>query len=111
MNMPTIKSIKFLFILIVLSMLNACDHAPKQMRTPNMTTFTSRLQPVFEKTKSVCFGRFIIDVPDAVSIVWGESIVPYDVNIYPNGLEEVVSQAQKFIVDLKSEKAIYQNHV
>ena len=91
--------------------LAACDHNPRQWKTPNMTALTPRLQPLFEKTKTVCFGRFIIDVPASATVVWGNTIVPLTVSIYPNGIDEVKALAKKFIDELKSEKAIYLKNI
>lgn len=89
-------------------LLTACDHNPKEWKTPNMTVITPRLQPMFEKTRTVCFGRFMVDVPVSASIAWGEVDVPLGVTVYPGGVDDVKTLAQKFIDQLKSEKAI--NH-
>lgn len=72
-----------------------------------MTVLTPRLQPMFEKTKTFCFGRFMIDVPASATMLWDDPIVPLTVSIYQNGVDEVKNLAQKFINELKSEKAIY----
>lgn len=89
----------------------ACDHTPKEWKTPNMTALTPRLQPLFEKTKTICFGRFMVDVPASTTVAWGSTIVPLTVNIYPNGVDVVKTLAQKFIHELKSENAIYLNDI
>jgi len=91
--------------------LNACDRNPKERKTPNMTPPTPRLQAMFEKTKIVCFGRFMVDVPASATVAWGEVAVPLGVNVYPNGTAEVKTLAQKFIDELMSDKAINQNDV
>ncbi|WP_229437231.1 T6SS immunity protein Tli4 family protein [Massilia sp. IC2-278] len=91
--------------------LNACDRNPKEWKTPNMTPPTPRLQATFEKTKTVCFGRFMVDVPASATVAWGEVAVPLGVNVYPNGTAEVKTLAQKFIDELMSDKAINQNDV
>ncbi|WP_313174575.1 T6SS immunity protein Tli4 family protein [Massilia sp.] len=90
---------------------NACDRSPKEWKTPNMTPPTPRLQAMFEKTKAVCFGRFMVDVPASATVAWGEVAVPLGVNVYPNGTAEVKTLAQKFIDELMSDKAINQNDV
>lgn len=92
-------------------MLNACDRNPKEWKTPNMTAPTPRLQAMFEKTKTVCFGRFMVDVPASATVAWGDVAVPLGVNVYPNGTAEVKTLAQKFIDELMSDKAINQNDV
>lgn len=76
-----------------------------------MTALTPRLQAMFEKTRTVCFGRFMVDVPAAATVAWGETSVPLGVSIYPNGVGEVKELAQQFIDELKSEKAIYLNDI
>ncbi|MDO3622229.1 T6SS immunity protein Tli4 family protein [Ralstonia pseudosolanacearum] len=47
------------------------DRTPESFRKPNMTALSPRLQPLFEKTKTVCFGRFLIDVPATATVVFG----------------------------------------
>jgi hypothetical protein len=87
--------------------LAACDHNPRQWKTSNMTALTPRLQPLFQKTKTVCFGRFMVDVPASATVAWGGTDVPLGVSVYPDGIDEVQALAQKFIDELKSKKAIY----
>ncbi len=103
------------FILIPLAaaslLLAACDPHLKEWKTPNMTALTPRLQPMFEKTKSVCFGRFTVDVPASATVVWGSTDVPLGVTIYRDSVDEVKGLAQKFVDELKSEKAIYLNNI
>lgn len=92
-------------------MLAACDHNPNEWKTPNMTVLTTRLQPMFEKTKTICFGRFMVDVPASATVVWGETDIPLGVSVHRNGVDEVKALAQKFTDELKGEKAIYHNDV
>jgi hypothetical protein len=108
MQMTAIKRLCFAVLTAAPFLLAACDPTPRQWKTPNMTTLTPRLQPMFEKTKTVCFGRFMVDVPVSTTVVWGGVDVPLGVSIYPDGADEVKTLAQKFIDELKSEKAI--NH-
>lgn len=111
MQMTAIKRLLLAPIAAVPLLITACDHNPKEWKTPNMTAITPRLEPLFEKTKTVCFGRFMIDIPASAIVVWGEVDVPLGVSIYTNGADEVKTLAQKFIDELKSEKAIYLNNI
>ena len=106
--MAFINRLSLVTFAVATLLLAACDHSPKEWKTPNMTTLPSRLQPLFEKTKPICFGRFMVDVPASATVVWGNTIVPLTVNFYPGGADEVNALAEKFIDELKSEKAI--NH-
>jgi hypothetical protein len=59
--------------------------ARASLRQPNMTPLSARLQPLFETTKTVCFGRFLIDVPASATVVYGPSGVDGgDIERYPN---------------------------
>lgn len=108
MPLTALKQLSFVATATMVTLITACDHNPSQWKTPNMTTLTPRLQPMFKKTKTVCFGRFMVDVPATAVIAWGGSDVPLGVTIHPDGVDKVKVLAQKFIDDLKSEKAI--NH-
>jgi hypothetical protein len=107
MQIAAIKHLSFITFTTFM-LITGCDHNPRQWKTPNMTALTPRLQPMFEKTKPICFGRFMIDVPATAIVAWGGTDVPLGVTIYPDGADEVNVLAQKFIDELKSKKAI--NH-
>jgi hypothetical protein len=111
MHMTIIKRLCAVPLAAAALLLTACDHNPKEWKTPNMTALTPRLQSMFEKTKTVCFGRFMVDVPATATVAWGEADVPLAANIYPNGVNEVKALEQEFIDKLKSEKAINHNDV
>jgi hypothetical protein len=106
--MTSIKRLFLITFAVATLLLAACDHHPREWKTPNMTALPPRLQPLFEKNKPVCFGRFMVDVPESATVVWGNTIVPLTVNFYPDGADEVNALAKKFIDELKNEKAI--NH-
>ena len=108
MQKPAIKYLTRIALATTMVLITACDHNPRQWKSPNMTTLTPRLQPMFEKTKTICFGRFMVDVPATAAVAWGGSDVPLGVSIYPHGVNEVKALAQKFIDELNNEKAI--NH-
>jgi hypothetical protein len=109
MQMTAIKRLCFAVLPAAILLLAACDHNPKEWKTPNMTALTPRLQSLFERTKTVCFGRFMVEVPVSATVAWGGADIPLGVRIYSNGADEVKTSAQKFINELKSEKAINHN--
>jgi hypothetical protein len=111
MQITTIKRLFLAPLVAAILPLAACEHNPKEWKTPNMTALTPRLHPMFETTKTVCFGRFMVDVPATATVAWGGADIPLGVNIYPNGMDEVKTLAQKFIDELNSEKAIYLNNI
>jgi hypothetical protein len=76
-----------------------------------MITLTGRLQPVFENTKTVCFGRFLVDVPALTIVAWGDADIPLKIAMFPNDVEHTIGLAKNFSEKLKNEKAIYHDHV
>jgi len=48
-----------------------------------MDNIPPKIAALFEKTRTVCFGRFMVDVPERTEIVWGTAEVPYDLHVYP----------------------------
>jgi hypothetical protein len=77
----------------------------------NMVQLTPRLEMIFEKTKTVCFGRFLVDVPETTKVAWGNSDVPLGVSIYVNGASRVQELGNNFINELNGEKAINHNNI
>lgn len=57
-------------------LLAACHKAPPASEKTTMTTLGPRLQPLFETTKTVCFGRFVMEVPATATVVWGPPLDP-----------------------------------
>ncbi len=57
--------------------LSACNYTRISMKTPNLTPLTLRLQKIFEDTKTVCFGRLLIDVPASAVVVYGFAEAPF----------------------------------
>jgi len=49
-----------------------------------MDNIPPKIEALFKGTKPVCFGRFIIDVPEKAKVVWGTATVPYDLEVYPD---------------------------
>jgi hypothetical protein len=99
-------SIAIVFFMIAI----ACKNSYKS-KDSEMTNMTLPVQDLFEKTKTVCFGRFMVDVPVSAKIVWGNISVPYSLEIYRDGVGKVKKEAQKFIDELKSDKAINHDNV
>lgn len=72
-----------------------------------MSAFPPRLRAMFAKTKPVCFGRFLVNVPESAEIAWGKSSVELGIEIYPDGAEDVDRAAARFADELRLEKSIH----
>jgi len=98
------------FILMVW-IIAACDNSSKKSEVPGMTVLSPRLQIVFKETKTVCFGRFVVDVPRSAVPIWGKTDIPLGISVFHEGANQVQALAQAFVDELKNEKAIYHNDV
>lgn len=47
-----------------------------------MTALSSRLQPLFNRTKKICFGRFIVEVPSTANVVFGPADVDFSIDFH-----------------------------
>ncbi|MCD2518671.1 hypothetical protein LQ564_20440 [Massilia sp. G4R7] len=86
------------------------DSNAEERKDTKVATLTLRLQSMFEKTKTVCFGRFMVDVPESATTAWGRSSIPLTLLVYPKGIDEVQAEARQFIKELKSEQAVYHDN-
>ncbi len=109
--MNPIQKLSLYYFAALCITLAGCNHDSLEYRTPNMTALTPRLQVVFEKTKTVCFGRFVVDVPESAIVAWGESSVDLGIAIYPGDATKTNEAAHKFIDELKNTKAIYHDYI
>ena len=84
--------------------LNGCNHAPESTKRPNMTALTSRLQPLFETMKTVCFGNFIIEVPATATMVSGPTSVDWPIDRYPGEGDKVSDRVTKALSEIEKHR-------
>lgn len=92
-------------ILLVL-VLAGCDgpNPLSKLGKPNMTPLSPRLQKLFEKTKPVCFGRFVIDVPVGTEIGWGPVHVDAPIISYPGQAHMVGAEIKAKLDEYAAQK-------
>jgi len=72
-------------------------------RKTSMQQVPPRVAEAFKKTKTVCFGRFMLDVPETATVSWGPTDVPYRVEVEPGQAAQVASLAAKAEAAVKGE--------
>ncbi len=97
---------KTIVALAALCLLAACDSPNpfSSLRKPDMTPLSPKLQKLFEKTKPVCFGRFVIDVPVGTEIGWGPSKIPFSIITYPDEAYKVSAEIKAKLAEYAAEK-------
>lgn len=78
----------------------ACDHTPQSFKKPNMTALSTRLHPLFEKTKTVCFSHFIIEVPATATVVYGPAWIDSPIEYYPGEADKLAHYVEKQLIDV-----------
>lgn len=73
-----------------------------------MTALSLRLQPLFKTTKTICFGRFIVEVPSTANVIFGPADVDFPIDFHageahtiPTRVAAQVAEAEKSRVFLK----------
>lgn len=88
----------WLLTLFALLTLTACN---KDAMTMNDLPATSPVRALFAKTKPVCFGRFVIDVPEDAQVVWGGTAfgasIATLVNEAPNVLKIIAEKEREIL--------------
>lgn len=89
--------------LVAATLVAGCDANPLVWKIPNMTTLSPRLQSIFQNTKTVCFGRFMVDVPEATHVAWGEADVPLNLWVIKDRAGDIKNRVSEKETHLKSE--------
>jgi hypothetical protein len=73
-------------------------------RTSKMNNPSPKIEALFQKTKTVCFGRFMIDLPESAQLVWGPMAVPYKLSVYPGEGYKLKAEIKTKVDKITSEK-------
>jgi hypothetical protein len=64
----------------------------------------SRIAALFEKTRTICIGRFLIDVPADAEIVYGPAEVLYPVKVFRDKAHDMDSLIAERLVEIEKDK-------
>lgn len=62
-----------------------------------------RILHLFEKTKTVCVGRFLIEVPASAEVVYGPAQVPFSIDSYPGKGEQMETIIKERLAEIRDE--------
>lgn len=71
-----------------------------------MTTLSSRLQPLFEKTRTVCFSHFVMDVPVGATLIHGPTDVDLPIEYYPGEGERVAKHVEAQLREVEKDRRL-----
>lgn len=72
-----------------------------------MTALPVRLHPLFQKTKPVCFGRFVIEIPETAIIVFGPAEVGPEIFYLRGEGRQVARYVAKDLEDVETEREYF----
>ncbi len=82
----------------------ACDSSAQLTKRPNVTSLSPRLQPLFEKTKTVCFGRFVITIPVTATVVYGPAQAEMEILYYAGAGDQVAQRLAEHLAIVERER-------
>lgn len=71
-----------------------------------MTTLSSRLEPLFERTRTVCFGRFLIQVPSTAVVVYGPAEVETPIRYFEGQSDKVAEHLSARLAEIENERQL-----
>ncbi len=91
---------------LALFALSGCHQKNPSKQESNMDIPTPRLQAIFQKTKSVCMGRLVMDVPATAHVIFGYARVHSTIRRLPGAGGNADIQIQKRL-DILEQERIY----
>lgn len=65
----------------------------------------SRVSEIFAKSKTVCVGRYAIEVPKTATVVYGPASAPFPIERYPAQAARLLEVAREFATDALANKS------
>jgi len=107
MRASTHKLPRFLHLSIVALTavcLGGCQPSKSSTDRFSMTPLSPRLASIFERTKIVCFGRFVLEVPATAIVVFGPTDAETSVKYLPNKASELTQRVDQQLRAIESDR-------
>lgn len=69
-----------------------------------MTPLSLRLQPLFQKTRTVCFGHFMLDIPVTATVVFGVETVEWPIRYYPGEAANMAKHVANTLTEVEKDR-------
>lgn len=70
-----------------------------------MNPLPSRVQSLFlNKSKAVCFGQFVVEVPDSATVVYGPTDVAYPIDFFVGEAERLRNHVETRLIEVEKER-------
>ena len=86
------------------TLLSGCQRGTEKKSSLPMNELTPRLQALFEKTRKVCFGRFLIEIPSTATVVYGPTEVEAPIDFYKEEADKIPEHLAKRLAEIDEER-------
>jgi hypothetical protein len=90
--------------LITILYLGPNDLTLNPPKRPHMISLPSRLQPLFEKTKTVCFGQFVVEVPMSAVVARGPTDIDSPIEYFAGAAHEISSRIEAQLLEVEKDR-------
>lgn len=104
MMTPLIRRGMAFSITFIVTLLAACNSPAHTLKRPNMTELTPRLQAIFDSSKTVCFGQFVLDVPGTATLVYGHASIEGSIRYFPGERNIIDDHIKQQLVEVEQDR-------
>jgi hypothetical protein len=88
-------------------LLSACQRDNESKPRNSMSELPPRLQAIFEKTRTICFGRFLIKIPATATVAYGSSDIEGPIDFYEGKANELAEHLTKRLGEVEEEREFF----
>jgi hypothetical protein len=92
-----------LVVLALLTLLSSCQRGTESKPRHSMTGLPPRLQ-TFEKTRTICFGRFLMQVPATATVVYGPADIEVPIEFYEGEAKKIGEHLNRRLSEIEEER-------
>lgn len=101
---PKLPKEALLFCLVFSLALNGCQRSNSLEPRNSMKNSLSRIQSIFNKKRTICFGRFLIEIPEASTVVYGPAEAETPINFYQGQANNISDHLVSRLAEVENEK-------
>lgn len=89
-------------------LLSACEGRADNITRSSMNPLSARLQPMFEQTRTVCFGRFAMQIPASATLVYGPAEADTPIEFFAGEAADLGQRLAARLVQVEQERKFMQ---
>lgn len=95
---------------VAVALLVTCNAKDKR-RESNMTAMSERVNAAFERTRTVCFGRFVIDVPSSATVVFDAADVNWPIHRMVGSGSRLTEEVRDQLAKIEEKRYLARNQM